>query len=93
MELIFEGSWKTHQYLGVLEDNPFHKWNDYLDIELEKEVEQALATLTLNNKIQLMMKQIDTALENDDRESFIQLSDNLKEIKKNVSKPEKKPNH
>lgn len=93
MELVFEGSWKTHQYLSILEDNPFHKWNDYLDIGLEKEVEQALAALTLNNEIKSMMEQIDTALENDDRDSFIQLSDNLKKIKKNISKTEKKPNH
>ena len=93
LELIFEESWKAHQYLGVLEDNPFHKWNDYIDTELNKEVEKALATLSLNKKIQLMMDRIDIALENDDRESFIRLSNNLKEIKKNISKHEKKPNH
>ncbi|WP_034550011.1 ReoY family proteolytic degradation factor [Carnobacterium funditum] len=93
LELIFEESWKAHQYLGVLEDNPFHKWNDYIDTELNKEVEKALATLSLNKKIQLMMDRIDTALENDDRESFIRLSNNLKEIKKNIATHEKKPNH
>lgn len=93
LELIFEESWKMHQYLAVLEDNPFHKWNDFIDAGLELEVEEALATLALNNNIQLMLDQIDAALENNDREKFIRLSNNLKKLRKNVAELEKKPNH
>ena len=92
LELVFDKSWQSHQFLGVLEDNPFHRWNDSIDSELEKEVEHALATLSLNNNIQLMMDQIDVALEANDRKRFIQLSNDLKEIKKKATNHEKKPN-
>ncbi|MCA9766029.1 MAG: YpiB family protein [Carnobacterium sp.] len=93
MELIFNDPWKAYQYLGVLEDNPYHRWNDSLDVNIRTQVEQALASLTLTNQIEMMMNQIDAALENDDKEGFIQLSNHLKRIKKNESKIEKKPNH
>lgn len=93
VELIFRDPWKTSQYLAVLEDNPYHKWNDFISVELENEVKHALNTLTLNHKKQQVMQQIDQALETDDRDQFLQLSNELKEIEEDLLKEQKKPNH
>ncbi|QQP71154.1 YpiB family protein [Carnobacterium sp. CS13] len=93
VELIFRDPWKSPQYLAVLEDNPYHKWNDFVSLELKKEVEHALAALSLSEQKQQIMNQVDEALEAGDREGFIQLSNDLKEIEEALIKEQKKPNH
>lgn len=93
VELIFRDPWKSPQYLAVLEDNPYHKWNDFVSSELKKEVEHALAALSLSEQKQQIMSQVDEALEAGDREGFIQLSNDLKEIEEALIKEQKKPNH
>lgn len=92
VELIFREPWKTAQFLSVLEDNPYHKWNELISDDLRKEVSHALETFVLTERKQKVMEEIDLALEEDDREEFIELSNLLKEIEEDLKNGSKKPN-
>ncbi|WP_035053078.1 ReoY family proteolytic degradation factor [Carnobacterium pleistocenium] len=93
IELIFSNPWKSAEYLTVLEDNPYFKWNEMISGKLIEEVELALETLSLTERKQNTLHQIDLSLEEDDREKFIQLSNQLKKIEDDLKNEQKKPNH
>lgn len=93
IELNFSNPWKSAEYLTVLEDNPYYKWNETISPKLIEEVELALETLSLTERKQNTLHQIDLSLEEDDRERFIQLSNQLKEIEEDLKNEQKKPNH
>lgn len=93
VELIFLNPWKSAEYLTVLEDNPYYKWNETISVNLIEEVDLALETLSLTERKQNTLHQIDLSLEEEDRERFIQLSNQLKEIEEDLKNEEKKPNH
>lgn len=93
IELVFSEPWKSAEYLTVLEDNPYYKWNETVSIKLIEEVELALETLSLTERKQSMLHQIDLSLEEEDRERFIELSKQLKEIEEDLKNEQKKPNH
>ena len=93
IELVFSDPWKSAEYLTVLEDNPYYKWNETVSIKLIEEVELALETLSLTERKQSMLHQIDLSLEEEDRERFIELSKQLKEIEEDLKNEQKKPNH
>lgn len=89
IELIFSNPWKSAEYLTVLEDNPYYKWNETISPKLIEEVELALETLSLTERKQNTLHQIDLSLEEDDRERFIQLSNQLKEIEEDLKNEQK----
>jgi uncharacterized protein YpiB (UPF0302 family) len=93
IELIFSNPWKSAEYLTVLEDNPYFKWNETISAKLIEEVELALETLSLTERKQNTLHQIDLSLEEEDREKFIQLSNQLKKIEDDLKNEQKKPNH
>ncbi|MDN5371486.1 MAG: hypothetical protein PWR19_532 [Carnobacterium sp.] len=93
IELVFSEPWKFSEYLTVLEDNPYYKWNETISINLVREVELALETLSLTERKQHTLHQIDVSLEEEDRERFIELSQQLKEIEDDLKNEQKKPNH
>ncbi len=93
IELIFSNPWKSAEYLTVLEDNPYFKWNETISEKLIEEVELALETLSLTERKQNTLHQIDLSLEEEDREKFIQLSNQLKKIEDDLKNEQKKPNH
>ncbi|WP_407370525.1 ReoY family proteolytic degradation factor [Carnobacterium sp.] len=93
IELVFLNPWKSAEYLTVLEDNPYHKWNETISMQLVEEVELALETFSLTERKQNTLHQIDLSLEKEDRERFIQLSKQLKEIEEDLKNEQKKPNH
>lgn len=93
IELVFLNPWKSAEYLTILEDNPYYKWNETISMQLIEEVELALETLSLTERKQHTLHQIDLSLEKEDRERFIQLSKQLKEIEEDLKNEQKKPNH
>lgn len=90
LELVFREPWKTEQYLAILEDNPYHRWNETIPKDLIHEVEHAMTKLSLNEKKHLLLNLIDEALENDNRDEFIEFSTELKEIEKELLNHQKK---
>ncbi|MER2225599.1 MAG: ReoY family proteolytic degradation factor [Carnobacterium sp.] len=93
IELVFLNPWKSAEYLTVLEDNPYYKWNETISMQLVEEVELALETFSLTERKQNTLHQIDLSLEKEDREKFIQLSKQLKAIEEDLKNEQKKPNH
>lgn len=80
IELVFQGQWMSGEYMSILEDNPYAKWNDSISDDLSSEVNDALETFQLVERKQVLLKQIDTALEDAERDSFLELTQELKEI-------------
>ncbi len=92
LELIFRDPWKTEQYLAILEDNPYYKWNDQVSPELSIEVDHALEKLLLIDQKDKLLDRIDQALETGDKANFIALSSQLKDLEKELTEKQKKPN-
>ncbi|MHC5267561.1 YpiB family protein [Enterococcus sp. LJL98] len=80
LECIFPESWDNSFYLAVLEDNPYHKWNDSLDEEMVERVDAFVRQAEIDNQIQELYQKIDTALENDDQLLFRQLTEKVKDL-------------
>lgn len=84
IELIFQESWAAPEYLSVLEDNPYAKWNDSITEELSKEVDEGIDHFQLTERKQEILKEIDSALEDAERDSFIELTEELKQIEEHL---------
>jgi uncharacterized protein YpiB (UPF0302 family) len=80
IEVIFQDAWNSAEYLSILEDNPFAKWNDTITDELSMEVDEALERFQLMERKQELLKEIDAALEGEKRESFLSLTKELRKI-------------
>ncbi|MGM0212591.1 YpiB family protein [Enterococcus sp. AZ109] len=81
LECIFPNSWHNEQYLSVLEDNPAASWNDTISEEIIKEVEEHIAWEEKEAMLKLLNRQINLALENGDKEAFLELSDEINRLK------------
>lgn len=84
VELVFEGAWASSEYLSILEDNPFAPWNDAITEELSEEVDEAIERFQLMERKQELIKEIDAALEDAEREFFLTLTQELKEIEERL---------
>lgn len=82
LECLFEDSWQNSQYLSILEDNPFSKWNEQVSEEVLDQIHTFFENEEKQAKINLLYSKIDLALENDDHESFLALSNELNHFKK-----------
>lgn len=67
--------WQNQLYLSVLEDNPFASWNKKLPKELATTVANEISDLTSEQQQIELLKAIDCALDNQDFETFKQLSE------------------
>ncbi|MEC6747151.1 ReoY family proteolytic degradation factor [Marinilactibacillus sp. XAAS-LB27] len=85
IELLFSDAWMSAEYLAVLEDNPFSSWNDSISNDLSLEVNEAIDHFQLSEKRNDLVHQIDIALENDEKERFLNLTRELKEIEEKLS--------
>lgn len=92
LELIFREPWKTEHYLAVLEDNPYHKWNETIPNEVKEEVDFALKQLLLSEKKQSLLRLIDETLETGNRKDFLEYAAELKDIEKEMLHSQKKTN-
>lgn len=80
LECVFPESWNNPFYLAVLEDNPYHKWNDSLDEEMVERVDAFFKQEELENQIQQLYQEIDLALENNDQAVFKELTEKVKDL-------------
>lgn len=80
LELKFMDAWSSSEYVSILEDNPYAKWNDSISDELSSEVDEALEKFQLLERKHELLKEIDDALEDEERDSFLELTKELKEI-------------
>ncbi len=74
VELFFNDQWKSPEYVAVLEDNPYHRWNDSVSDEVKQEVDEALVKFDLERKKAELTPKINKALEEGNRALFDELS-------------------
>ena len=60
--------------MAVLEDNPYHRWNDSVSDEVKQEVDEALVKFDLERKKAELTPKINKALEEGNRALFDELS-------------------
>ncbi|MHC5229356.1 ReoY family proteolytic degradation factor [Enterococcus sp. LJL99] len=82
LECIFEDSWQNSQYLSILEDNPYAKWNEQISEDVLERINEFFNQEEKQAKIDLLYSEIDLALENKDQDGFLKLSDELNQFKK-----------
>lgn len=80
IELFFSDSWMSPEYLNILEDNPFASWNDSISEDVSQEVNEAIDQFQLEEVRNTLVREIDLALENDEKETFLELTNELKQI-------------
>ncbi|TVP91644.1 ReoY family proteolytic degradation factor [Alkalibacterium sp.] len=80
IELLFQDAFLSPEYVTVLEDNPFAKWNDRLTPDIDEEVDDAVDAFYLQEQRQQLLDAIDQALETDNKTDFYSLVKELKAI-------------
>ncbi|EKU94017.1 Uncharacterized conserved protein [Alloiococcus otitis] len=80
IEVDFVGKNISPAYVKVLEDNPYARWNDRVPADLVVQVEDALDNFQLNVRKEEIHQAIDQALQEDDKETFYKLSQELIDI-------------
>lgn len=80
IEMVFPDPFLSPQYVKVLEDNPYAKWNDMVPSDLQVLAEDAIDKFQLNERKEELKSSIDQALAEDNKEDFIELSNELIEI-------------
>ncbi len=80
IECQFTNPWDNELYLGVLEDNPYYRWNDTMDAQTLANVETYLKEEALQAEISELYQQIDQALEENDQKSFLELSEKVNQL-------------
>ncbi|ALS00612.1 hypothetical protein ATZ33_04260 [Enterococcus silesiacus] len=82
VECIFDGSWQNSQYLSILEDNPYARWNEQVSEDVIESINEFFAHEEKQAKLNLLYGQIDLALEDNNYEAFLELTDELNRLKK-----------
>lgn len=80
LEIDLPNCWQISQYLAVLEDNPFYRWNDALKEGSFLAIEEELTQLTTLFTREALLEAIDLSLENDNHEEFLKLTTQLKQL-------------
>ncbi|WP_161878881.1 ReoY family proteolytic degradation factor [Alkalibacterium sp. MB6] len=84
IELVFQDAILSPEYAAVLEDNPFSKWNDRIPKEVDQQVDEAIDYVYLQEQRQLLMDDIDKALETDNRDQFYTLAKELSALERQL---------
>lgn len=84
IEIDFEDAWQYPEYLAVLEDNPNATWNDNVSEELLEEIDVALEYESLMSVRRQLLDEIDAVLATGLEEDFDQLTNQLKEIDRQI---------
>lgn len=85
IELIFSDAWMSSEFVSVLEDNPFASWNDSISQELSQEVNMAIDQFQLQERKNEVTREIDEALEADNKVRFFELTNELKALEDQLS--------
>ncbi|KAF1298083.1 hypothetical protein BAU15_09550 [Enterococcus sp. JM4C] len=80
LECLFDEAWQTAEFLSIIEDNPFAKWNERVNPELVEEIDEYFEEEKRQAKLQLLYSQIDLALEKGDKEAFLELSNEVNQL-------------
>lgn len=83
LECVFDDSWQNSQYLSILEDNPYARWNEQVSGEIIESLNDYFANEEKQAKIDLLYQQIDASLESDDYEGFLKLTNELNRLQTN----------
>lgn len=84
IEIAFERTWESPQYLAVLEDNPYARWNDRIVDEQIDEMKLALTYASLEVVRESLLDKINNLLIVGDKETFERLTKNLEEIESQI---------
>lgn len=82
VECIFEDSWQNSQYLSILEDNPYARWNEQVSEDVIESINVFFDHEEKKAKLNLLHSQIDSALEDNNYEAFLELTDELNRLNK-----------
>lgn len=80
VECVFEDSWQNSQFLSILEDNPYARWNEQVSEEVIDRINEFFAHEEKQAKIDLLYSQIDLAIEDGNYEAFLELTDELNRL-------------
>ncbi|MEQ3458568.1 YpiB family protein [Enterococcus cecorum] len=80
LECRFKDAWQEAIYLGVLEDNPYASWNETLDPQFDRQVDDYFDELARESQKKELLLRINQALEENDEATFAQLSSELKAL-------------
>lgn len=86
IEVAFDNAWQYPEYLNVLEDNPFAKWNETIPEETVEQVNDALEYETLLLARKGLLKEINETLTTGSENKFKALTQKLKEINIEIDK-------
>jgi uncharacterized protein YpiB (UPF0302 family) len=82
IQLNFRSSYSSHQYAGVLEENPYIPKTTSRNEKDKIIVEQLLAQSLLSFQREKLLQEIDQALDEQDEVAFKKLSEQLKKLNK-----------
>lgn len=82
IQLNFHASNKAHQYAAVLEENPYMPKNLQISEKERLIAERFLADSIEKFQKDLLLQKIDEALDNHDEKMFLQLTEQLKKMKR-----------
>lgn len=80
-ELVFQNAWQTPEYLEVLEDNPYYRWNDQVSDETRHQIDQYFEKIFAKQRLDELQNEINEALEAEDWDRLNQLSAELKKYR------------
>lgn len=80
LEIDFNEAYLSPLFIKVLEDNPYAKWNDLITAEISDIAETGLDQFQYTQREKELREEIDQALLNDDKETFLALSEELAEV-------------
>lgn len=80
LEIQFDNAWNNELYLGVLEDNPYYRWNDNMDDKTLARIKHYFREENIQAEIAALYQQIDLALESDDQATFMELSQKVNHL-------------
>lgn len=80
VELVFPNPYAHLPFVNIVEDNPYARWNDMMNEEFERYIDNALDYFQLSSAKQALIDEIDTSLLENDSASFYRLTQVLKEI-------------
>ena len=80
LECLLPKSWSNELYLGVLEDNPYHSWNESMDSEMLEKIDLFFSKEDYEQKLNDLYEQVDQALEEGNQELFYELSEQVNQL-------------
>lgn len=80
LECALPDAWEQAAYLAVLEDNPYHRWNDSLSEGVIDDIAAFITHQEQQEKKQQLLKKIDECLDQADQSGFLAYSQILAEL-------------